>query len=245
MMKQKKTSGGQHNVTANGADYVFELHTSRRKTLTLRVRADGRLTVDAPTGTPLPFIYDFVRSRARWIDKHQARLEAQNASQPERHYQHGEQWPYLGQFYPLHITTGASEGVTLTDGEMHVTVKTPARAKAVLRKWYAERAREFFSQRIKALLPLVATVGIPPPDKIAVREMISRWGSCSGRGRVALNLKLIQLSPALIDYVILHELCHLKELNHSPRYYALLDAVLPDWKTRRQTLRQTTIRFEA
>ena len=93
-----------------------------------------------------------------------------------------------------------------------------------------------FMERMAAMAPSVAPLGITPPEKLILRAMKSRWGTCSNDGRVTLNLKLMQLDIDLLDYVIVHELCHLREFNHSPRFYALLDAAMPDWKQRRRTL---------
>jgi predicted metal-dependent hydrolase len=90
------------------------------------------------------------------------------------------------------------------------------------------------------LLPRFQHLPIHSP-KLTIRRMKSRWGSCGANGAVTLNLKLIQVGKPLIDYVIVHELCHLVEHNHSKRYYALLDRMLPDWRTRRQRLNESEV----
>ncbi len=92
-----------------------------------------------------------------------------------------------------------------------------------------------FRERLDACYPKVEHLDVVYPD-LAIRVLKSRWGSCSPRGRITLNVKLIQVPRAYIDYVVFHELCHLAEPNHSPRFYELLERVLPDWRERRERL---------
>jgi predicted metal-dependent hydrolase len=128
----------------------------------------------------------------------------------------------------------------MSRGLLTVGVHDPAgkaRIAQLIDRWYRRHARRVFEERLKACYPRVESMGIPYPD-LAMRTMKSRWGSCSAAGRMTLNLKLIQVPRSMIDYVILHELCHLKEHNHSPAFYALLDRVLPDWRERRERLNQ-------
>lgn len=241
-MPLRKKHAGQHRVEAGAAHHTFDLYLSRRKTMTLRVRPDGRLTVDAPTGLALNRIYAFVHSRSAWIIRHQARV-SQRAVQPPRQYITGESWSYLGQPNTLRIEPGDQERVVLSGAQLIVTTPDLARVAPALQRWYLTHARQVFRQRMAALAPRVAPLGITPPESVTIRQMTSKWGSCTGKGRVTLNLKLIQLSVGLIDYVLLHELCHLRELNHSAKYYALLGAVLPDWKDYRRALNAISAAF--
>jgi predicted metal-dependent hydrolase len=107
--------------------------------------------------------------------------------------------------------------------------------------WYRSHSRRVFEERLSVCFPRVEPLGIAYPE-IAVREMKLRWGSCTAGGRILLNVKLIQVPKDLIDYVIIHELCHLKEHNHSPAFYVLLDRVLPDWRERRVRLNKIELR---
>ena len=109
------------------------------------------------------------------------------------------------------------------------------RIKRLLDDWYRARARQVFAERLEACYPKVEHLDVIYPD-LSIRVLKSRWGSCSPKGRITLNVKLIQVPKAYIDYIIFHELCHLAEPNHSSRYYELLDRVLPDWRKRRERL---------
>ena len=116
---------------------------------------------------------------------------------------------------------------------VHVKKGTKEHVKALLDEWYRGHARQVFVERLAACYPRVERLGIAFPQ-LAVRVMRSRWGSCSPSGRITLNVKLIQMPTAHIDYVIYHELCHLAEPSHNARYYDLLGRALPDWRKRRQ-----------
>ena len=111
----------------------------------------------------------------------------------------------------------------------------PATTRAALDGWFAEAARRIFAARLAICFRRVARLGVAYPT-LTIRAMSTRWGSCRRVGAITLNLRLIQAPQSCIDYVILHELCHLKEHNHSKEYYALLDRILPDWRDRRRKL---------
>lgn len=107
--------------------------------------------------------------------------------------------------------------------------------KTLLDRWYAGHAKEIFRERLEVCAGKVARLGITAPMP-AIRRMVSRWGSCSPRGRITLNLELIKVPKECIDYVMLHELCHLKERHHGSRYWALLKRVMPDYESVRLRL---------
>jgi predicted metal-dependent hydrolase len=134
------------------------------------------------------------------------------------------------------------ERVILTRGWITVTTVNRSdtrRVEELLMGWYRHQARRVFSERWEEVAPRIAAIGVTPPDTFRLREMKSRWGSCSSMGQISLNLKLIQVDESLIDYVILHELCHLRELNHSRAFYAILDRDVPDWKLLRAKLNKS------
>jgi predicted metal-dependent hydrolase len=137
----------------------------------------------------------------------------------------------------------AAEGIRALPADrnfitVHVQDKTDTeRVRDLLDAWYHDHARHIFRERLDACYPKMEHVGVPYPE-IAIRAMRSRWGSCSARGRITLNVKLIKVPTAYIDYVIFHELCHLAEPSHNSRYYELLDRVLPDWRDKRQKLNE-------
>jgi len=112
-----------------------------------------------------------------------------------------------------------------------------AGVRQLLDGWYDKQAQRVFRERLVATFPRFQPLGIPQP-KLTIKPLLARWGSCTAAGAISLNLKLIQVPKTCIDYVIIHELCHLIEHNHSGRFYRLLDRMLPDWAERRRRLNE-------
>jgi predicted metal-dependent hydrolase len=113
----------------------------------------------------------------------------------------------------------------------------PVKIKVLVEGWYSIRAAEVFQERLMVCSEKAARVGIVAPSP-AIRKMASRWGSCSPKGRITLNVELMKAPKECIDYVILHELCHLKERHHGPRYWSLLRRLVPDFEEVRTRLNQ-------
>lgn len=216
----------------------YNLVYAKRKTLGISVKPDRSVLVKAPTGTSLADVEAVVRKRANWILRHQRQFASYPAPTPLRQYVSGETHRYLGRQYRLKVIEAEKEWVKLSRGLLHVWTANKddtARVKQLLDDWYKRQAIRVFQERLDACYPRVKRLGIPYPP-LVIRSMKSRWGSCSPAGKVTLNLKLIQVPTECIDYVILHELCHLQEHNHGRGYYALLGQVCPDWKARKAQL---------
>jgi predicted metal-dependent hydrolase len=221
----------------------YELIFSRRKTLGIVVHKDQSVTVRAPQGLSLPEIEKVVRQKSSWINKKQRQFAARPPTPPPPEYTSGATHRYLGRRYRLQVIEDSNEGVALRHGRFFLRVRdqnAQPRKEKLLENWYRQRAKIIFPQRLAAVYPRAARFGIPFPQ-LKIRKMKSRWGSCSTNGSILLNLKLIQAPKASIDYVILHELAHLKEHNHSPAYYHLLSKLQPDWQSQRDHLNQLPI----
>jgi predicted metal-dependent hydrolase len=230
-----------HCIQYGTAEIQYELTHAQRKTLGITVQPDLRVTVKAPEGTPLEEIEARVLKRAPWILKQQKEFERYLPHLPPRQYVSGETHRYLGRQYRLKVvesTGGTEEGVKRDRSFITVYVEDRSdteRVRDLLDAWYHDHARRVFQEQLDACYPKMAHTGIPYPE-VTIRAMSTRWGSCSARGRITLNVKLIKVPKGYIDYVIFHELCHLAEPNHNSRYYELLDRVLPDWRERRERL---------
>jgi len=239
-MRRTKTPGGTHTIQFGATPITFELLYSARKTLSIRVYPDSTVEVDVPTGTNVQKVEELVKRRGGWIVKHLRELERYNhkAAVLPRRYVSGESYRYLGRQYRLKVVEDPIERVVLTRGWLTVGVHSSGdnrRVQALLVTWYRAQAERVFAERLAACYPKVEAPGVPQPT-LRVALMKTRWGSCSSKGRITLNLKLIQAPYRLIDYVIVHELCHLKELNHSPRFWALLSRIMPGWERLRAEL---------
>ena len=234
----------RHQVIFGTTIIEYEVIYSKRKTISIQVYPDGRVLVRAPIGVKHIKIEPFVLKRAEWVVKHQRRFKENPVVVPTpRQYHEGEIYRYLGREYRLKIIEAGKEAVRLDQESLMVALADTTdteRIGVLINRWYRKQAERIFAERLAACFPQVEWMGVEYP-KLTIRDMKSRWGSCSAKKKVALNLRLIQVSEDLIDYVVLHELCHLKELNHSPAFYALMDKILPDWREYRQRLNQVQV----
>ncbi len=175
----------------------MEVVYSRRRTLGLEVRADGRVILRAPKGLSNQAVMDFVKERQAWIVQkwfETERIRRQKAERPPRDY---EQNPAL-----------------------------EAQYRKEARRRITERAA-YFAEKM----------GVDY-GRIAIKAAKTRWGSCSARGNLNFHWKLILMPPAILDYVVVHELAHRIEMNHSPRFWAQVERILPDYRERRRWLKE-------
>ena len=217
----------------------FDVSYAERKTLAINVHPDLQVTVVAPLAATQSTIEAKVRKRAAWILRQRQELELYLPQTPPRQYISGETHRYLGRQYRLKVQEGEAGSIKLSRG--FLTVITPdktdtAQVQTLVEGWYRTQAKRVLPERLEAMLPRFARVDMPTEPQMSIRKMSSRWGSCTEAGVITLNLKLMQVPKAYIDYVIVHELCHLVEHNHSQRFYRLLDRMMPDWRTRRERL---------
>ncbi|MBN1583443.1 MAG: M48 family metallopeptidase [Anaerolineae bacterium] len=227
-----------HSIQYGTATIHYHLDYATRKTLAISVHPDLRVTVTAPHDSVMDEIEARVRKRAPWILRQQRDFERYLPHLPPRQYVSGETHRYLGRQYRLKVIEGGDDQVKLKRGRFFIHVHDrgdTGRVQALLDGWYRRQARRVFKERLDACYPRAERLGAPYPE-IAIRVLKTRWGSCSSPGRIALNLKLIQVPKLFIDYVVMHELCHLVEPNHSPAFYALLDRAMPDWRERKNKL---------
>jgi predicted metal-dependent hydrolase len=197
----------------------------------IQVNPDCSIIVIAPEPATNQEVERAVVKRARWISIQLQKFEQQNAFVLPRTYVSGESHFYLGKRYLLKINRNrtAVQGVKLLRGKIEVNVRTssPEKTKALLQDWYKDKAREVFNVRLEVLLEKTPWVSEKP--HIRIMRMATQWGSCSPSGLLTLNPHLVKASRECIDYVLLHELCHLAEHNHSERFYRLMNQVMPKW----------------
>jgi predicted metal-dependent hydrolase len=192
--------------------------------------------IRAPVGCPEELIAERARKRAAWISRQLHEFERYRPRTPARQYVNGESHLYLGRQYRLKLVSAEATTVTLSRSRLAIGLPgtpDPERAKALLHRWYLDRAREIFSDLLDACLPRVNGSERP---RLIVRAMQSRWGSLSRAGTMTLNADLIRAPRPCIEYVVIHELCHLRHRNHGTRFLRLLGQTLPDWEQRKRRL---------
>lgn len=208
---------------------AYELRTGRRR-LTLTIDERG-LRIGAPRLLPLSEIEAFVHTHADWVLK---KLDEHAARTAPRHLaiRDGATIPYLGGEAGVRVTAGANRA--LWDGDSLVLAARPgADLYALARRGLQRRALELFGVRLAAI---AASAGMAVPP-LALSSARTRWGSCSRHSGIRLNWRLIHLPVALIDYVAAHELAHLVEMNHSPRFWDEVGRLCPDWREARRRLK--------
>lgn len=231
--------GGIHHVQYGTTPIEFEVVYSARKTLAISVFPDRAVMVKAPEGAPFEQIEESVHRRAGWILKQRRHFEAlERPLSPPREYVSGEAYRFLS--HQLRLRVIESSIVRVTRSRYILTVETYKTEDRIaigqqVEGWFTAQAERVFAERMEACYARVVHWGLSMPI-LSVRTMKARWGSLTPKGTLTLNRKLIQAPTELIDYVILHELCHLRELNHKRAFFALLDQVLPTWHEHRQRL---------
>lgn len=227
----------EYNITYGSTTIPYRLRYTERETLAIHVHPDTCVTVEAPQGSDLAEIEKRLHKKAAWIVRQQRDFRRYSPDFPPRQYVSGETHRYLGRQYRLKViqVEAGKESVQMDREQILITVRDKTRARQRLDDWYRRHAHAIFSECVAAWFPHFERFGITQPQ-VAVRAMRSRWGSCTIQGKLTFNLKLIQAPRQLIDYIIVHEMCHLVEHNHSGEFYALLSRIMPDWEARREML---------
>jgi predicted metal-dependent hydrolase len=216
----------------------YNISYVQRKSAVIEVYPDQQVAVSVPEGCELIVVEELIRKRAGWILQQQRQFSTYAPQEMPRSYVSGESYRYLGRQYRLKVLEAECEEVKQERNFIYVTLPEKhdtKRVQFILDQWYRDRAKQIFTERLHVCYPRVERLGVSLPP-IAIRSMKTRWGSCSNAGLITLNPRLVQAPIDCIDYVLLHELCHLKEHNHGKHYYQLLDQTLPDWRERRQKL---------
>jgi len=230
-------------VASEGGTIEYALVRSDRRTVEVRVGRDLTVSVRAPLKMPLSAIDGIVRSRARWIEKHRAKFGSTKAHGPRR-YLSGEVHEFLGERYHLVVRQGRANLVRIKGPEMLIEAKddSPEGVEAVVDNFLRSSAKEVFEGILDMRFAEMADILGGERPQLKVRSMKRKWGSCRPERRiVTLNLELVRAPHDLIDYVVVHELCHLKHRRHDARFYGLVSAYISDWKTKRAALNRIMI----
>ncbi len=214
------------------------IRSARRKTVVIEVHRDQSVKVRAPLKVSEREIERLIRQKSQWINHQQLR----QASLPQREtppgFEDGSVHYYLGQEYYLRWTPGLFRSALMGE-ELCIPFpdrKSEAHAEHYVNHWYRQQARKLFTDRVDHWLLQMEHWNVPPPE-LKLRFMKRYWGSCSSKGVITLNVHLLKVPMHLLDYVITHELSHLKEMNHSPAFYTWQASLMPDWKQHREELK--------
>lgn len=217
------------------AQHQASSETAQARKVLIKIHPDQRVVATVPFDATEQSIQKAMSKRARWIWKNIQDFAKQREYVLPKQYVSGETQFYLGKRYMLKVIVdcGQKQSVKLSRGKLNVSLrkssdKEALNIKALLDAWYLNRAKAVFQDRLEAVLPLANWVeGVPP---FRIMTMTKQWGSCSKEGKLMLNPHLVKAPKECIDYVILHELCHIAEHNHSEKFWRLLTQVMPNWR---------------
>lgn len=221
-------------------DIEFKVVYSKRRTIGISVHTDSTVIVRVPHLTSMKTISRIVKEKYEWVVKHRDNYRNLDNNNLKRSYTSGEIHFFRGKEFILKIEESTRYSVRFLENKIEIgTDKTndPDFIRKLLYAGYKNEAQKYFPQLLSKVLTEHQIYGFKPA-KLIIRTMKRRWGSCSNKGVITLSTELIKLSDLYIEYVIIHELCHLKHHNHGPNFYNLLSQVFPEWKTVRKELRK-------
>lgn len=225
--------------SSRSSDLSYEIIRSRRATADIVVERDGRVIVRVPTTIPHQRIENLIENKRYWIYKTLAEWRDLNATKVLREYRNGEGFLYLGRSYRLILVGDQEEPLLLKGGRFWlrrdlVDHGEVAEAKTAFRDYFVARGLERIPERVQYYAPKVGV----RPRQVDVRELSHRWASCSPKGNLAFHWKCMMAPPTIIDYIIVHELCHFHHLNHTEPFWNEVDKVLPNYRERKEWLRK-------
>ncbi|PYJ70322.1 MAG: metal-dependent hydrolase [Verrucomicrobia bacterium] len=213
---------------------VFEVRRSpRRKTLGLTVDRGGELVLHAPDGSASDELVRWTKSKLLWVHRKLLSRAALAPQLAEPAFVSGENFTFLGRNYRLKLLRDAAAALEFDGTYFLLCVSARAEATKHFKAWYVRKGREWLSRRVQLLSRKVTAT----PSRVSVRDLGHRWGSCGKNGALYFNWRLLQMPTRVIDYVIVHELAHLREPHHAPAFWRILDGSLHDWRLRAEELK--------
>ncbi len=211
---------------------IDKLIRAKRRTVALIIERDGTLTVRAPKRVNLDDIEKFIREKTDWIIRTRAKIKSV-VEIPNKQYTDGERFLFLGNEYALKLVKPQRPALKFESG-FTLGAAAQIRAEQVFIRWYKEQALRVFSERVK----FYASLHGFSPKQVKVTSAKTRWGSCSSSGTLNFTWRLVMAPLAVIDYVVLHELAHLRVKNHSPKFWRVVEEVCPEYKKQRKWLKE-------
>lgn len=217
------------SVQFGSSTIVFQLEYTDRKTLGITVTPAMEIMVKAPKDVSIEKVKDKIKKKAPWIIRQQSFFLSFQPKTPKRNYVSGETHLYLGRQYRLQIHLNTEESVKLKGKFILVSTRDKSRTEALVKGWYLQHAKTKFQSIAEPLIERFKKYEVEP-SAIILREMPTRWGSCTPKGKIILNPELIKAPKGCIEYVITHELCHLIHQDHTQKFIDLQAKEMKDWE---------------
>ncbi len=219
----------------------YELKRKNKKNLSITVKPDATVTVSAPTKVSLEAIEKVLYKKLRWIWGKVEKARSNMVAVREKEYISGESFLYLGKNYKLKIIKhgdSKSISVKLHRGTLEITVPTDREVnqkdiKTVIEKWYREQAVKKIQERVKIYESKTKLTA----NLVRIKELKTSWGICTSRGNITYNWRIVMAPLSVLDYVVIHEICHLKHHNHSKDFWSLVGVYMTDYRTKKEWLK--------
>jgi len=221
--------------------YEYELIKENRKTLSLTVKPDLRTTLKCPINASAERIENFLRRKWSWLEKQLNYFRKHQKPESKKEFISGESIWYLGRQYKILVKSSLKNSISLDKKHFYIHSKYPVDEtisnRLIVNTWIRSKRKDVFNNRFQEMKTRFDYKMTP---KLVIRDMDKRWGSFISESKIVLNPKLIHVSTECIDYVIVHELCHVKYKNHSKKYYEFLSEKFPNWERVKSKLELST-----
>jgi len=222
----------------------FEIEYRNRRTMAIQIMPPDRVLVLSPLKVPEDIIKRRVGSKGSWIVKKLVQLMEVKLNTPDRTFTDGQLFLFLGKDYPLYIFKNGRKipKVFFSGDQFNIELHEydHKKMRKAMEKWYRKKADRIINDRVEVYIHKIGK----RPKIVKVKEQKRRWGSCTAKGNLYFNWRCIMAPPAVIDYIVVHEMSHLVIPNHSKRFWQKVGSVLPDYKKRRKWLKDNGLRLD-
>lgn len=213
----------------------YHIQYGKRRTIAVHINNSGKVIIKAPYNIPERIVLQFVSEKRDWINKNLARI---SRSKKYAHtYKPGDKFYYLGELFPIDFNESI-RSVTLSNGNL-IIPKGEKKAKDLLSAWFRKKARFILKKKLNNWSEIMNLSF----NSLKITSAETRWGSCTSQGNVNFPFRIVMLPLEIIDYVVVHELSHLKELNHSKVFWKIVEVYRPMFKNERKWLRENSYKF--
>lgn len=224
---------------------AFTVKFRKRKTLQIEIKSPSCIEVSAPIGTPILVIQQQVKGHGEWILKKLSAVQEREQQRVRHEYVDGEMFFYLGESYPLriHVQSEYRKAAVTLDGTgliVHTNSQRPEDIRRALEEWYRDQTLQLVTSRVQYFSYKL----LQKPRFIKVKEQQKRWASCTSRGDLLFNWRCSMAPSPVLDYIVVHEMCHLVHFNHSKDFWNLVETILPDYKKRKEWLKKYGVRMD-
>ncbi len=239
---------GSDSIVFKGLTIPYIItYSQKRKSISIIVHRTKQIEIKAPAGTPASYIHDLAGKKASWIANKLIALDSMTGLPVERNYQEGEVFFFLGTPFTLAVLAGNNDGGVRCDAG-HLVVNNPWPlpgsdqtncTRKMVQDWYRDQASRIIQEKVQEFSQIL---GVDPP-LFKLKNVRRRWGSCNHKNNLNFNIRLTMAPISLVEYVVLHELCHIRHKNHSREFWDSLRVVMPDYSKRRGLLKREGLRY--